>query len=188
MRRAVCAWTLPVTTVRTPRVLGEVAQERIPVRVAALERPLQLDVEALRPEGAGERRGRVRVAHTEPVARAAGEADEPLVQLREQRRIERRRQQFTFLRPRLGVRRGQQPAEVRVALRRLDEERHVRPADKGHLGAGDRADADELRRVRELERAVDAVVVGERERFVAELRCPQRQLLRVRGAVQERIG
>ena len=53
----------------------------------------------------------------------------------------------------------------------------MRPADKGHLGAGDRADADELRGVCELERAVDTVVIGERERFVAELRCPQRQLL-----------
>ncbi len=160
-------------------VLGKIAQERIPVRVAALERALQLDVEPLGPEGAGECRGRVRVAHTEPVAGAAGEADEPFVELCEQGRIERRRQQLAFLRPRVGVRGGQQQAEVRVALRRLDEEGHVRPADKGHLGAGDRADADELRGVRELERAVDAVVIGERERFVAELRCPQRQLLGV---------
>ena len=47
------------------------------------------------------------------------------------------------------------------------------------LGAGDRADADELRRVGELERAEDAVVVGERERLVAELGRAQRQLLRV---------
>ena len=64
----------------------------------------------------------------------------------------------------------------------------MRAAVEGDLGPGDRADADELRRVRELERAVDAVVVGERERLVAELRRPQRQLLGVRGAVEERIG
>ena len=40
---------------------------------------------------------------------------------------------------------------------------------EGHLGAGDRPDAGELRGMRELERAVDPVVVGERERLVAEL-------------------
>ena len=58
-------------------------------------------------------------------------------------------------------------------------------ADERHLGAGDRADAGELRRVRELERAEDAVVVGERERLVAELGRTQRELLGVRGPVQE---
>jgi len=41
--------------------------------------------------------------------------------------------------------------------------------------------------VRELERAVDAVVVGQRERLVAELGRACRQLLRQRSAVQERI-
>ena len=158
-------------------VLGEIAQERVAARVPALERPLQLDVEALPPERAGELGGGVRVADAEPVARAAGEADEAVVQLREQHGIERWRHELSFFGPRVRVRRGEQPAEVRVALRRLDEERHVRAADKRHLGAGDRADADELRRVGELERAVDAVVVGERERLVAELRRPQRQLL-----------
>ena len=167
------------------RMLGQVAEVSVPARVTALERPLQLDVEALRPEGARERCGGVRVAHAEPVAGTAGEADEALVQLGEQRGIERRRQQLAFLWPGLGVRGGQQAAEVRVALRRLDEDGDVRTAVEGDLGPGDRADADELRRVRELERAVDAVVVGERERLVAELRRPQRQLLRMGGAVQK---
>ena len=167
------------------RVRGEVAQERVAAGVAALERALQLDVEALRPERARELGGGVRVADAEPVAGAAGEADEPFVQLGEQSPVERRRQQLAFLRPRVRVRRGQQAAEVRVALRRLDEQGHVGAADEGHLGAGDRADAGELRRVRELERAEDAVVVGERERLVAELGRTQCQLLGVRGAVQE---
>ena len=161
------------------RVRGEVAQQRVPPRVAALERPLQLDVEALRAERAGELGGRVRVVHAEPVAGAAGEADEALVQLREQRGIERGRHELPFLGPRVRVRRGQEAAEVRVALRRLDEERYVGAADEGDLRARDRADADELGRVRELERPVDAVVVGERERLVAELRRAQRQLLRM---------
>src|SRR4029078_11001493 len=41
--------------------------------------------------------------------------------------------------------------------------------------------------VRELERAVDAVVVGESERRVAELRRPRGELLGMRGAVEERV-
>ena len=59
-------------------VLGEVAQGGVASHVAALVRPLQLDEEALAPEGAGEPGGGVRVAHGEPVPRAAGEADETL--------------------------------------------------------------------------------------------------------------
>jgi len=61
----------------------------------------------------------------------------------------------------------------------------VGAALKRHLGAGDRADADELRGVRELERAVDTVVICEREGLVAELRRAEGKLLRVGGSVQE---
>ena len=43
---------------------------------------------------------------------------------------------------------------------------------QGHLGAGDRAQAERLGRVRELERAVDAVVVGQRERRRSRARPP----------------
>ena len=57
-----------------------------------------------------------------------------------------------------------------------------------HLGAGDRPHAEGLRRVRELERAVDAVVVGERQRLVAKLRSPDHELLGLRRSVEERIG
>ena len=48
--------------------------------------------------------------------------------------------------------------------------------------------AEVLRGVRELERAVDAVVVGERERVVAELGRAGGELLRQRRAVEERVG
>jgi len=63
----------------------------------------------------------------------------------------------------------------------------VAAAGDRHLGAGDRPDAEELGRVRELERAVETVVVGERERLVAELGGARGQLLGLRGAVEERI-
>ena len=68
---------------------GEVAQVRVAAFVAALVRALQLDVEAVASEGAREPCCRVRSADREPVARAAGEADESLVQLLEQRLVER---------------------------------------------------------------------------------------------------
>ena len=71
---------------------GKVAQACVPARVAALVRALQLDVEAVAPEGACEARRDVRVADGEAVAGAAREADEPLVQLLEQRLVEPRRQ------------------------------------------------------------------------------------------------
>jgi len=45
-----------------------------------------------------------------------------------------------------------------------------------------------LRGVRELERAVEPVVVGERECLVAELDRLGGELFGQRGAVQERIG
>ena len=53
------------------------------------------------------------------------------------------------------------------------------------LCAGDRPDAGVLRGVRELERAVDAVVVRQGERGVAELRRAGDELLGVRGAVEK---
>ena len=60
-------------------------------------------------------------------------------------------------------------------------------AGERHLGAGDRPHAELLRGVGELERAVDAVVVGERERRVAELGGTGGELFRQRGAVEERV-
>ncbi len=66
---------------RDAEVAGELAQPREAARVAALVRPLELDVEAVAPERRGELRSVVRPVHAEPVAGAAGEADEALVQL-----------------------------------------------------------------------------------------------------------
>ena len=61
--------------------LGEVAQCSVAAHVAALVGPLQLDEEPVAAKSVREPRRRVRIAHREPVARAAGEADESAVQL-----------------------------------------------------------------------------------------------------------
>ncbi len=169
--------------------LGEVAKARVPSHVPPLERALELDEEAIRPKACGEPGGGVRVLDREPEARAAREADETLVQLLEQRLVERRVQR-RLARLRTG------PACAAVSSRH----RFAYPCalstssvtcdaiPERDLRAGDRPDAERLRSVRELERAVDAVVVGERERLVAELGRANRELLGQRGAVEERVG
>ena len=52
--------------------------------------------------------------------------------------------------------------------------------------ADDRLDAQLAARLEEAHRAVDAAAVGDRERGHLELGGPQRQLKRMRAAVQER--
>ena len=169
---------------------GQLPQHRVATSVAALERTLKLDEEPIAPKGLRQTRRGVRIPHREPMPCAARQADETLVAFLQQFLRERRVQQLALSpgHPRVGMRRGQQPAEVRVAGGRLDEQRHVRPLRERHLCAGDRPNAERLSRLRELERAVDPVVVGQRERAVAELGRPERELLGQRGAVQERIG
>jgi hypothetical protein len=123
------------------------------------------------------------------LARATREADETLVQLLEKGLVESRLQRrLALLRAGVCVRRSEQPAEVGVATLAFDEQRDVRTVGESDLGAGDRPDAERLRRMCELERAVDTVVVGERKRLVAELRRAHRELLGQRGAVEKRIG
>ena len=174
---------------RTDR-LCELAQRRVAVRVAAFVGPLQLDEEAVASECAGQSRSGVRIADGETVPRAARQADQPFVELLQQRLVERRvgrRLRLPSRLARVRVGGGEETAEVGVTLLRLDEQRHVRTLCERHLGARDRADAEVLGRVSELERAVDAVVVGERERRVTELGRLHCELLRERCAVEERV-
>ena len=171
-------------------VLGEVAQERQPARVAALERALELDEEALAAERAGEARCGVRIEQAEAVPRAAGEADEPLVQLRDG--LERT-EGGSGSRSSRPARRVPACAVVsrrqRFAYPRRDSTSSVTCAPPSSVTSAPviAPHAERLRRVRELERAVDAVVVGERERLVAELRRARRELLRLRRPVEERV-
>ena len=63
---------------------------------------------------------------------------------------------------------------------RAIRERHLRPRDRPH--------SERFRRVRELERPVDALVVGQRERLVAQLGRLRGQLLGMGRSVEEGIG
>ncbi len=158
---------------------GQIFERSVSAPVAALERALQLDVERTR-ERTRQTHRRVRVDHTEAVPGAARERDQPFGMLGDD--VDRRRRRLT-----IGMRVREDPAEVCVAALALAEQRDVRPTCERDLRAGDRPQPERLGGVRELERAVDPVVVGERERVVAELHRPRRELLRQRGAVQERI-
>ena len=111
-----------------PQVLRQVTEEHVPSRVAPLEWPLQLDVEAVAPERLRQAGGTVRVAQAEPVARAPGEADEALAELRHGLQGDGRRQGLTVLTartPRPCMRGGEDAAEVGVAAAVLAEQRHV---------------------------------------------------------------
>ena len=170
------------------QVAGELPERGIAAGVSALVGALELDVEALTTEGRCHTGGSVRVRDSEAVSRAPGEADEPVGVRNERFERQLRREGLgALLRPGARVRLGQQPAEVGIALWRLDEQRDVAAARNGDLGARDRPDAERLGRVGELERAADGVVVGERERLVAEVGGARGELVGQRSAVEERV-
>ena len=172
---------------RVPRQRDQGAGEG---QVAPHVVPLQLDVEALRaehrPTPLGEGPGRPPPPMPErprqQAVAAAGEDDEPRVALLEGGEVE----------PRVApvgapeMRRGEQAAEVGVAFGGFGEQRDVRAVGERHLGAGDRLEAEPLRLLRERHRAVQPVVIGERERREAQLGGRERELLGQRGAVQKR--
>ena len=118
--------------------LGEVAQRCVATHVPTLVGPLELDEEPVAAEGVREPRRRVRIAHGEPVPRAAGEADEPVVQLLELRLVEAGRH--------ARLRRAAVCLCAAVSSCRdwrtrsaTHEQRDVGAAGQRHLGAGDRS-------------------------------------------------
>jgi hypothetical protein len=138
---------------------------------------------------------------------APGEEDEAFVSLEESLQREGR---GVASAPPMGV--GKQTAEIRVPSGGLREDRKVpqtrrivRPgrAEKGarreldfrktalshgDLGAGDRLDLRITRCSRELHAAVEAVMIGQRERGIAQLLSPEDQLFGVRGPIQEGVA
>ena len=82
----------------------------------------------------------------------------------------------------------EQPAEIRISVRALGEQNQVAAVRERDLGAGDRLDAEWLRRECECKRAVDAVFVGEREGRVAEPVRFGEDLVWRRGSIEEREG
>ncbi len=89
----------------------------------------------------------------------------------------------------MGVR--QETAEIGVALLRLAEEGKMMAIGESYLRAGDRPEAPGAGALRELHRAVQAVVVRERQRVVSQLQGAEDELIDVRSAFEEgevRVG
>ena len=191
---------------------GQIGQRAVARAVVALERPLELDPQAVAPEGPQQPPQRRLVVH--PAQGAAAQAHQALGVL-----LERRQRQLgrdvdpphprpdqrlpapvagppgrTVLdrlvdRPaRVRVRAGEQVAEVAPAALVLDQQRQVPAVLEIHLRPVDRPQPERRGGLHELHRARDAVVVGERHRLVAELGRGGGQLVGERGAVQEGEG
>ncbi len=198
-----------------PEQRRELAEPAVAGAIAAPERHLQLDAEAIAAECCEQRPaellGAAPIAAGDPsrqrsVAGATRQADEPLgVPLDVAHRDERGQGEALAAGP--GVGEGEQSAEVAVADRIDDEQGQVEGAGRavaaeaglgrsrgsaaaGHrqLGAGDRSDPLGMTGAGELHRSPDAVVVGQRQLPVAELGGAQRELVGARGPVQEREG
>ena len=96
------------------QVLGEVAEQEVAARVASLVRALELDEEAVS-EGGGKPCGPVRVDDAESLARAAGEADEAVGELRDE--LERDRRAAAAARGRAPAAKTRVPAWASVRSR-----------------------------------------------------------------------
>ena len=182
--------------------LGEAGEPAVAGAVVAPVGTLQLDPEAITAEGgeqapaealAGGRVPPLPGAGEGAIAGAAGEADEPLGVLLQL--LEGGPRRFGIAAcavAGVGVGGGQEPAEVAIAGGVLDQEGEVDAAPgavvDGQLGTGDRPQAEALAGEGELERAPDAVVVGEGDGGIAAGRGGAGQLRRRRGAVEEGEG
>ena len=185
---------------RHPQPLRETREPAVAGPVAAPVGPLQLDPEAVAAEALQQSlRQPLRVGRPAPLPApgdgslpgTSREADEPGRELSDLLQGD----------PRLpgrplrslagaGVRLGQQPAEIAVARRALDQQGQVGVAGTGQgdgqLGAGDRAQAEGIAGVGELHRPPEPVVVGQRQRRVAEPGGGGGELGGSRGSVEER--
>jgi hypothetical protein len=188
---------------------GEIRQLAVAGAVVPVEGALQLDPERVGPEDGQQRAGGRRVVHA--MGRAAREADQALGVLGEV--VDRQQRPEHAAAPgrvaRVGMSAREQATEVAPAGGVADQQRDVvRPAlvvlavedravallarrvgvDEVDLRAVDRPEPQRRGGLRELHRPRDAVVVGQRERLVAAVERRGDQLLRQRGAVQEREG
>src|SRR6478609_11202490 len=86
------------------------------------------------------------------------------------------------------MRPGQYVAEIGPAARVLHEQGQMASVRQVHLCSMDRPQPKSARGDCELHRPRDGVVVGQRERLMAELQRGRSELVRKRRAVEEREG
>ena len=192
---------------RDAEPVGQRAQRPAAREIAVDRVVLEFDEEAAGTEGvaqpARESLGFVRPPferREEGTPAAPGEEDEPFGPFEERVEVE------PGLPARaLHVRPGDEPAQVRVPRRALRQHRDVavgrfrRPSHgnvsgggerrgEGEFGARDRLESVGAGELRELHRAVEPVVIGERERGIAQFERARRQFLGPRRPIEKRVG
>ena len=194
---------VPGRYARDSEPLGDGGQPPISHPVASPEGTLELDSEAVAPEGLPQPPSEHERAldlsvlpapRERPIARAPGQADEPLASLLQGLERQHGRQRLAVgmgACPRVRLR--DQPTKVAIAVGVLDEQRDVECRSLGaprrrHLRPRDRPHAGGFRGLRHLHRSPETVVVGQRDRPLPQLRRAQRELLGKRRSVAEGVG
>ena len=168
-RARVWACTLPVATQASSRRRASSSRRRLRARSSRRNGRWSSTRRRSRPNASRSRR-RVGSSWTprsaQPLRQTRpSECSSTVVQRR--RRLARGRARPPLARVR--VRAGEDPAQVRPARGVGDQQREVAPVVEVDLGAVDRPQPERPRGDRELHRARDRVVVGQRDRVVAQL-------------------
>jgi len=118
--------------------------------------------------------------------RAAAQAHQALGMVEDDFERDVRLRRRPRLLSRVGVRAGEDPAEARPAGGVLDQQGQVMIVVEIDLRPMDRAEAQRTGGDRELHRARDRVVIGQRKCAVAQLDSGRHQFIWKRGSIQER--
>ena len=180
---------------RDPGAARQLAQAPHERMAAAAVGTLELDVQMSRrepfPQARQPRRGPPVLPggdqpRDEPLAGASGQADQPVGEAAQQRRVECGGAGTAIARiARVGMGDRDQPAQVGIARARGRQQREVAVVGQGDLAPGDRLDARIPRGVCERQRAAQAVVVGQGHGRIAGRRAGVGELFGRRDAIEE---
>ena len=165
---------------------GERGERAVAGSVSGEEGALQLDAQSFAAEGLAQPPHAGFVVHA--LLGAAGQANQALGMRADRLERNGRRDRLPGAFAGMGVGERQQAAEIAPATLGGDQQRQVAAVGEAQLGAVDRAQPQSAGGMRKLHRAVDAVMVGQRERLMAELERGGGELLGQRGAVKEGVG
>ena len=169
---------------RHPQPPRQLRQLTVARPVVALERPLQLHAQPIRPEGGQQPPQRRLVVHA--VVRASAQQHQPRRVLLQ--RLQGHRRRRLVLQPVVAMRARDDPAQVPPPHAVLHQQRHMPAVRQVHLDPVDGPQPQRLGRHRELHRARHAVVIHHRHGRMPGLHGSRRELGGRGGAVQEREG
>ena len=173
---------------RHPEAPGERLERAVARAIVAGVGALQLHAQAMRAEGVQQPPRGGLVVHA--VDGAAGEAHQPLAVLPHRLQAHRRLAPLAAPGPlaRVGVRAVSSRQRLRQPRASRTSSVRWRPSARSISAPWSARIPQVASRLGKLHRARHRVVVGQRQRLVAELPRPLRQLVRQRGSVQEGVG